>query len=100
MNDSEKRRRQLLEQTRDLYSERRTAPAVHPKYKAAYQQIYEDGQSNPAGTFGIRLFLCLVLFAAFVSMDKNGREVWQVDSSRIMNEITSDVDIAEVWKEL
>ena len=38
--------------------------------------------------------------AAFVSMDKNGREVWQVDSSRIMNEITSDVDIAEVWKEL
>ncbi len=100
MNDSEKRRRQLLEQTRELYSERRTVPAVHPRYKAAYQQIYEDERTETPGTFGIRLFLCLLLFAGFVSMDKNGSEVWQVDSSRIVNEISYDVDIAEVWKEL
>ena len=100
MNDSEKRRQRLLEQTREMYNGRRSVPAVHPRYKAAYHQIYEDEPSLPTGTFGIRLFLCLVLFAAFVSMDKNGSEVMRVDSSRIMNEITSDIDIAEVWREL
>ena len=100
MNDSEKRRRQLLEQTRELYNDRRAVPAVHPRYKAAYREIYEEEPSGTPGTFGIRLFLCLLLFAAFVSMDKNGSEVMQVDSTRIVDEITSEVDIAEVWKEL
>lgn len=100
MNDSEKRRQMLLKQTRELYGEKRTIPAVHPRYGYAYRRIYEEEQLPAAGTFGIRLFLCLLLFAAFVSMDKQGREVGQVDSKRIVEEISYDVDIAEVWKEL
>lgn len=101
MNDSEKRRQRLLEQTRELYGEKRTIPAVHPRYGAAYRQIYSDEQQQiPPGSFGIRLFLCLLLFAAFVSMDKNKSEVMHVDSSRIVDEITTDLDVAEVWKEL
>jgi hypothetical protein len=100
VNESEKRRRKLLEQTRELYSEKKTVPAVHPRYGFAYRQTSEEEQLPPAGTFGIRLFLCLLLFAAFVSMDKQGSEVGQVDSKRIVDEITNDVDIAEVWREL
>ena len=46
------------------------------------------------------MFLCLLLFAAFVSMDKNKSEVMHVDSSRIVDEISTDLDVAEVWKEL
>lgn len=102
MNDSEKRRQRLLEQTRELYGEKRTIPAVHPRYGAAYRQIYSDEQQQPIppSSFGIRLFLCLLLFAAFVSMDKNKSEVMHVDSSRIVDEITTDLDVVEVWKEL
>lgn len=101
MNDSEKRRQRLLEQTRELYGERRTIPAVHPRYGAAYRQIYSDEQAGlPPSSFGIRLFLCLLLFAAFVSIDKNQGEVMHVSSSRIVDEITTDLDVAEVWKEL
>lgn len=100
MNNSEERRRKLLEQTREMYGEKRTVPAVHPRYGAAYRQISGEEQLPAAGTFGVRLFLCLLLFAAFVSMDKQGSEVGQVDSRRIVDEITYDVDIAEVWKEL
>ncbi len=100
MNDSEKRRQRLLEQTRELYGEKRTIPAVHPRYGAAYRQIYSDEQQIPPSSFGIRLFLCLLLFAAFVSMDKNKSEVMHVDSSRIVDEITTDLDVVEVWKEL
>ncbi|MGF0032892.1 hypothetical protein ACQRBN_07980 [Bariatricus sp. SGI.154] len=101
MNDSEKRRRELLEQTRELYNERRSIPAVHPRYGTAYRQLYEEDQPMASpGTFGLRVFLCLLLFAAFVAMDKNGSEVMKVDSSRIVEEITYDLDVAEVWKSL
>ena len=101
VNDSEKRRQRLLEQTRELYGEKRSIPAIHPRYGAAYHQIYSDEQPQiPPSTFGIRLFLCLLLFAAFVSMDKNKREVMNVNSSRIVDEITTNLDVAEVWKEL
>lgn len=100
MNASEKRRRELLEQTRELYNERRTIPAIHPRYGMAYRQLYEEEQETLPGTFGLRVFLCLLLFAAFVVMDKNGSEVMSVDSSRIVNEITYNIDVAEVWKSL
>lgn len=101
MNDSEKRRQRLLEQTRELYGEKRPIPAVHPRYGSAYHQIYGDEQSQiPPSTFGIRMFLCLMLFAAFVSMDKNKSEVMHVNSSRIVHEITTNLDVAEVWREL
>ncbi len=52
------------------------------------------------GTFGLRLFLCFMLFAAFVAMDNNGITVKSVSSNRIVQEITTDLDVAEVWKNL
>jgi len=101
MNPSEKRRKQLLEQTRRLYSDRREPPAVHPRYGAVYGRLYEDGEEvYPAGTFGIRVFLCLLLFAAFVTMDRQDSEVFHMDSSQIVHEIQSDFDVEEAWENL
>ena len=100
MNDSEKRRRQLLEETRSLYSDRNSPPAVHPRYKFAYARLYGSEDEMASGTFGLRLFLCFMLFAAFVAMDNNGITVKSVSSDRIVQEITTDLDVAEVWKNL
>ena len=100
MNDSEKRRRQLLEETRSLYSDRNSPPAVHPRYKFAYSGLYWSEDEMAPGTFGLRLFLCFMLFAAFVAMDNNGITVKSVSSDRIVQEITTDLDVAEVWKNL
>ena len=100
MNDSEKRRRQLLEETRSLYSDRNSPPAVHPRYKFAYARLSGDEEEMAPGTFGLRLFLCFMLFAAFVAMDNNGITVKSVSSDRIVQEITTDLDVAEVWKNL
>ena len=100
MNDSEKRRRQLLEETRSLYSDRNSPPAVHPRYKFAYARLYGSEDVMAPGTFGLRLFLCFMLFAAFVAMDNNGITVKSVSSDRIVQEITTDLDVAEVWKNL
>ena len=97
MNDAERRRQELLEQTRALYNDRRTIPAVHPRYANAYHYLYGKSQEDinedtKGGTFGIRLFLCALMFAAFLTID--------MSSSDIANEITKDTDIQEIWKSL
>ncbi len=101
MNPAEKRRKQLLEQTRRRYSDRRDPPAVHPRYGSAYSSLYEEEwEGSHAGTLGIRIFLCLLLFAAFVTLDKQEQEIFHMDSSQIVEEITTDTDVAEVWQNL
>lgn len=103
MNPSEKRRKELLEQTRRRYSDSHEPPAVHPRYRAVYGQLYgqESEEPTPVGTFGIRAFLCMLLFAAFVTMDKQNYKIFnKVDSHRIVKEITADFDVKEVWKQL
>lgn len=100
MNDSEKRRRELLEQTRQRYSDYWTPPAVHPRYSGSYNRLYGREGEESAGTFGARVFLCLLLFAAFVTMDMKKQEVFHMDSDRIVKEITTNLDVAKVWKNL
>lgn len=102
MNSSEKRRKELLEQTRRLYSDRREPPAVHPRYGSIYRGLYgnDSDELMPAGTFGVRLFLAFLLFAGFVTMDQQKYEVFHVNSDRIVQEIETDLDVEEVWKGL
>lgn len=100
MNDSERRRRELLEQTRQLYSDRFSPPAIHPRYSGSYNRLYGEEGEESSGTFGARVFLCLLLFAAFVTMDMKKQEIFHVNSERIVKEITTDLDVAEVWKNL
>lgn len=100
MNDSEKRRIKLLEQTRERYSDRFAPPAVHPRYRGSYNRLYDNGTEEESGSFGARVFLCLLLFAAFVTMDIKKEEVFHVNSDRIVREVTREIDVAEVWKNL
>ena len=41
MNEAEKRRRELLEQTRYSYQES-GIPAIHPRYRASYSELYGE----------------------------------------------------------
>lgn len=66
-------------------------------YEKSQEDINED---TKGGTFGIRLFLCALMFAAFLTIDKQKQEVFHMSSSDIANEITKDTDIQEIWKSL
>ena len=101
MNESEKRRKMLLEQTRERYSDKYAPPAVHPRYRAAYRLIYggEEEEVN-AGSLGIRTFFCLLLFTLFVAMDYKDEEVFHMGSEEIVETISEDLDVKEVWKNL
>lgn len=100
MSDSEKRRKELLEQTRERYSDYRTPPAVHPRYGSAYSQIYGNDEPASSGTLGIRAFFCFLLFTIFVAADYKGEKILNVSSEKIVETITTDLDMEEVWKNL
>ena len=92
MNDSEKRRKQLLNQTKNLYSDYRTPPAVHPRYANTYASLYReaDGEDEVPGSLGLRILLCVLLFAAFVTLDYQGEKIADVSSSQIVDVIETD----------
>ena len=98
MNEAEKRRRELLEQTRYRYQESEI-PAIHPRYRASYRDLY--GTEEPEqGSFGIRTFICMVLFAVFVFMQNEGKDILHMSSAKVVQEVRKNADITDVWKKL
>lgn len=95
MTESEKRRAQLLYQTRELYSDKKIPPAVHPRYQSYYETLYhtETEKNESHSTLGIRILIAVLLFALFVAMDYKGAEYAAVDSKKIIREIERQVDI-------
>lgn len=101
MNEIERRRQELLEQTRKKYRNSNSVPAVHPRYRAAYTSIYGETESEIGGSgAGFRLFLAIVLFGIFVAMDQSGEKIATVDSHRIEEMVKEDVDLEEVFSTL
>jgi len=90
VNDTEKRRQKLLKQMRNLYQEDKMNPAVHPRYKAAYYQIYPENRREYKGTFGIRCFICILLFASYIMMGSEYRSVWGIDDLQVQEIIMHD----------
>lgn len=95
MNDTQKRRQQLLKQMRTTYDDHRDVPAVHPRYRASYQQLYEE-EPMGSSTFGIRVVLCILLFVAFTILEQNHETVLTFDSQQIANEIHREIDFAKI----
>ena len=95
MNDSERRRKELLELTRQRYSDSTASPAVHPRYHAVYEDLYGTEDELPGGTLGIRTFFCILLLAVFLSMEHNHNEIWNVSSENVVEAVTNDMDIQE-----
>ncbi len=77
-----------MEQTRERFHDGYGAPAVHPRYQAAYRELYGESDPESHSTLGIRVFLSLLLFAAFITLDKADQTVFHMDSQQIVQQIT------------
>ncbi len=95
MNDTQRRRQQLLRQMRSTYGEQTILPAVHPRYRASYRELYEEDEIENS-TLGIRVVLCILLFVAFTVLEQHQDTIQSIDSDRIANEIHREVDLADI----
>lgn len=100
MNETEKRRKQLLEETRRRYGDSRVPPAIHPRYGGVYTNLYgnENEEAGMPRSFGVRLMIAIVLFSAFIAMEDQKVKVANVSSERIVSEIEKLP--VEEWREL
>ena len=109
--DSESRRRELLRQTRRLYGNDFSVPAVHPRYRAAYHSLYGQEEENTMpqseSSFFFRLVLSIFLFLCFIYVEQNEPKSVPVRSSAIVSYIQSDginedlcKQVKDVWAEL
>ena len=97
MNETEKRRKKLLEQTRNLYQDEKLNPAVHPRYKAAYNRIYPEQSYGYKGTTGIRIIICFLLFFAYISMGVKDTVFFEMDNMQIRNKIMHNYYLSELY---
>lgn len=94
MNEAEERRKELLRQARQMYDDDRFIPAVHPRYRNLYQDLYEpDEKRVPNSSFSFRIAVCIVLFACYVWMDYSEVPVANVSSDQIVTQIEKQTEI-------
>ena len=93
MNESEKRRRELLRSAREMYGDSYIPPAVHPRFRNIYGDLYEsEEQSSGLQT---RFYIGCVLFLVFVLMDYFHLEVAKVDSAKVVQMVEQNSDTVE-----
>lgn len=101
MTDTEKRRLELLTQTRKLYHDTGKVPAVHPRYGNAYRTLYENNNfnensnKNKSSSINLRLFLALLIFVLYAGANYQGITIGGIDSSEIVEVISQDIQMLE-----
>ena len=94
MNDVEKRRLELLHETRKNYSDKYSPPAVHPRFQATYDSLYRDYQNELTeehGSFLVRTVIAVILLALFFLMDYRNEKIGTVDSQVVINEVQKNL---------
>ncbi|MBU3840871.1 MAG: hypothetical protein IAA25_07845 [Candidatus Ruminococcus intestinipullorum] len=97
MNESEIRRRELLRQTKALYSKDSTYFPIHSRYE---QSGYNEEEGYDDSSFLFRLGICILCFVCFVWMDSQKVEVADVNSTQIIQEIKKQITPEDVPDEL
>lgn len=94
MNDAQKRREQLLKETRSRYQSS-YMPAVHPRYRAAYHNLYGGNEEAKASeSLSVRILISLILFAVFATADYHHDNVWKFSTSQITAEIARQPELS------
>ena len=50
--------------------------------------------------WGIRTFICMILFAVFVFMQNEGKDILHISSTKVVQEVSKNADITDVWKKI
>ena len=105
MNESAKRRQDLLLQMQKSSHISSGFPAVHPRYGNVYHKLYSEKREQQLSNNSLifRLFMAVLCFLLYLSIDTSNTETAQTYSSEITSYIRQSYDyekMQEVWKDL
>jgi len=95
-NDTQKRRRLLLQETRRLYEEHQSNPAIHPRYRASYHHIYKENETTNKSSLKIRILLSIVCFVCYLLVDYGNIVTAHFDDSLIHEMISSQMQLYKI----
>ena len=94
MTETERRRNELLRETRKIYNEKYAPPAIHPRYQNAYQSIYKTNSNEKQNTgFLTRIVIACLLLGAFYVASLKGLKEAQMVANEIVSEFDGFVDL-------
>lgn len=92
MNEVEKRRLQLLEETRNQYRSTYNPPAVHPRYEAAFRYASHEAEITQSNhTWVVRFVIAILIFSMFYLMDVRNEQIGTIDSQQIVEAVQRDL---------
>lgn len=102
MTEAQQRRQELLNQTRKLYSDKGTVPAVHPRYgnfgiNSNNSKIEENEKIS---SFRMRVIAAILLFLIYAGLDYSGSTLMEFTSEDIVNVVSNHIDVVAVWNQL
>ena len=62
-------------------------------------ELYGEEEAEQ-GSLGIRTFICMILFAVFVFMQNEGKDILHISSTKVVQEVSKNADITDVWKKI
>lgn len=90
---------QLREQEKGIWNSGDHLPAVHPRYRAAYESIYQDeSHTHSAGTFWIRFLVSILLMAGFINLKDPSLPEFLPERSEIVRQIQKPL-LVPSWKQ-
>lgn len=94
MTETEKRRLDLLARTRNIYNEKNTPPAIHPRYGAAFRFLYseeEEEEKLVSGTLWVRFLIAVFIFVLVFVIDARKEAIGNIDSKTVITEVRRDL---------
>ena len=75
MNESQKRREELLKNTRKLYDSEKKGTYIHPRYQSGYV-FSEKEKKEETSSLGIRILFSMLLFLVFVLAERYDTDLY------------------------
>lgn len=91
MKSSQKQREAMLREAR-MYHSAKEGPAIHPRYRAVYNDLYPKQEETIKSTLGTRILISLILFALFAAIDQGHITETPVSSTQIIYEIEAPLE--------
>lgn len=100
MDNTQKRRQDLLNQTRRIYSDKYKIPAVHPRYGnlgTSTVKKNEEGKDYILNFLKFRILMSLILFIIYATMEYTGATIGIHSGDTVVEIISETIDIQDVW---
>ncbi len=82
--------------TREDFHARKEGAVIHPRYTTTCHLLTEQDDQPIGSTIGIRILLCILLMAAYITLEQNYIPILDTKLQKIPSEIIKDYKVTDI----